>query len=287
MQARACSLSRYSSCLSLCLALCALLAASPALADQEPLGASEDMQKPSAMTPADKRKRADPSVDRSVILPSAETLHQGDVTINSYELLGLGVSYGITDSIELSAITIIPAGGITPLSLLLSGKFQVVRLPSLLLSIQTTGGFIHDLDGFGSGIVAVGALLDIMIDSEGDYVFSASTQNGLRFSYKNSCDESKSGYTCNNHSESGLFSLSLAFNARVAHFMKLLLEVIATAEWADSQFQLLESATAVNYGVRFFGDTIALDLSLCIPVFSDSLKYLPIGFPYLAFSARF
>jgi hypothetical protein len=286
MQTRACSLSRYSSCLSLCLALCALLAASPALADQEPLGASEDMQKPSAMTPADKRKRADPSVDRSVILPSAETLHQGDVTINSYEILGLGVSYGITDSIELSAITIIPAGGITPLSLLLSGKFQVVRLPSLLLSIQTTGGFIHYLHGFGSGIVTVGALLDIMIDSEGDYVFSASTQNGLGFSYETSCNGNESGYTCNNHSALGLFSLSLAFNARVAHFMKLLLEVVVPAVW-DKTFDLIEDATAVNYGVRFFGDTIAVDLSLCIPVFSDALEYSPIGFPYLAFSARF
>jgi hypothetical protein len=278
MQTRTRSLSRYSSCLSLCLALCALLAASPALADQEPLplGSIQDVKEPTT-TPADMRKRADPSADRSLLFSSAETLHQGDVTINSYELIGLGVSYGITDSIELSGSTIIPAWRDAPLTLFLSGKFQVVRLPSLLFSVQTSAGILSGFpdDDDGSSTLGLSALLDVILDSQGDFVFSTSVQTGWNYFF----DDSESF---------GLVALTLAFNARVAKIVKLLFEVVIPGGFTSDDFALVEEATVFNYGVRFFGDSIAVDLSFLRPIAPViNLDYFVMGIPYVTFSARF
>ena len=56
------------------------------------------------MSPADRRRMQDPSSDRNIVLPSAETIPKGKMTFNSYELLGLGCSYGLTDNLQLSLV---------------------------------------------------------------------------------------------------------------------------------------------------------------------------------------
>jgi hypothetical protein len=274
MRTRACSLCLCSSCPSLCLALCALLAASPALADQDPLGLTEDMKQPGAMTPADIRKRADPSADRSVVLSSSETLYQGDVTINSYDLIGLGVSYGITDSIELSGMTIIPAFEAVPFTFFLSGKFQIVRLSWLLVSIQTSAGvlmFLNDNDEIAT--LGASVTYDIIFDDQGDFVYSAGFQTNFNYLEK--------------LSNSFQILLYQAFHARVAKSVKLLVEVTGGG-FRGTGFKPLEEGIFFNYGVRLFSDTIAVDISFLYP--SDpkiDLEYLPMGIPYVTFSARF
>jgi len=60
------------------------------------------------------RKDRDAAVDRNILLPSAETLSKGDIAVNSYELLLLGMSVGVTDAVELSATSLVRRSRSTP-----------------------------------------------------------------------------------------------------------------------------------------------------------------------------
>ena len=51
---------------------------------------------------------ADPNLDRGFLLPTAMTQPKGTLTYNNYELLLHGVTYGITDNLQVSATVLSP-----------------------------------------------------------------------------------------------------------------------------------------------------------------------------------
>ncbi len=232
------------------------------------------------LTPAQKRKSADASVDRNILFPSAETVNKGDLTINSYELFLLGLTYGITDDLQVSATTLLPILTDFPFVLALAGKWQFVDTGKILVSVQPNFMFMaqdgNSLGGFGAGIAA-----DFILDDGGKYVVSVSESNLMLFGDIGSGGVLTDGFA---------FTLAGAFSARVARIVKLLAEVSlpGALNWNTGDFEVVPEGALFSYGVRFFGETIAVDLSFLRPLHPDmDPGNFIMGFPYLTFSARF
>ena len=69
-------------------------------------------------THAGDRKRSDVSAGRNIAAPSAETVEGGTLTVSNYELIFMGLTYGVTDNLQLSTTTLLPIVEGMPLMLL-------------------------------------------------------------------------------------------------------------------------------------------------------------------------
>src|SRR5688572_28820601 len=78
----------------------ALAVAAPALAHVPTVTA----QPSAAANPAD----LDPNLDRTFLLPPAMTQPKGSITYNNYELLLHGITYGLTDRVQISGTVLAP-----------------------------------------------------------------------------------------------------------------------------------------------------------------------------------
>ncbi len=231
-------------------------------------------------TPSQKRKNADAAVDRNIIFSSAETINKGALTINSYELFLLGLTYGFSNDFQGSFTTLLPITADFPLTMMFSGKWQFLNTGKILVSLQPNFGFMTQegdtLGGFGIGIAA-----DFIVDDDGEYVFTLSETNMMLFGNVGSDGVLSDGVA---------FAVAAGFTARVARAVKLLVEmsVPGAAVWDRGDFELFPEGTLFSYGVRFFGETVAVDLSFLRPIHPDAdAGFLVMGFPYLTFSARF
>ena len=61
-----------------------------------------------ASVPAPSAVDSDPNIDRGFLLPTAMTQPAGTLTYNNYELLLHGITYGLTDRVQLSATVLSP-----------------------------------------------------------------------------------------------------------------------------------------------------------------------------------
>ena len=235
-----------------------------------------------AQSPADIRKQADASVDRNIIFPSAETINGGDLTFNDYEILFVGLTYGITDDLQLSATTLLPVVEEIPLVAAVSAKYRLIARDHLVFSIQPGVNVIHD-DGDTFGTFGFQLLLDYVVDQDGDLVLSLAESTQFGFG---SFEFGESGVA-----DGAVLTFGVGASWRVAEIVKLLAELVfpTVVSWADigDSFYILEEAFLFNYGVRFFGESIAVDLTFLRPLHPDASESFVMGIPYLAFSARF
>lgn len=243
------------------------------------------------LSPLDKRRQGDASVDRSLLLPSAETLPDGAATIDSYQLIGLGVSYGLTDDVTFSASTLLPILPHITLPFLAHLKARLSRWPTALLSVQATAGTNYSLvQAELAGGLSLAVLLDLALDPTSDLTLSLSLHGGWvgRDGTRNA-----NCYDCGDPTDyqdsAGFLSATAAFNARVSKHVKLLTEAIFTTALTADGVSLVKEAISFNYGVRFCGTWAALDLSL-IRHLHPGMDLDPVfilGIPYMAFSFRF
>ena len=207
----------------------------------------------------------DASIDRGIVFPTAETIGKGNVSVNSYELLGLGVTYGVTDSLQVSATTLVPVnedflgyvGFSGKLKLFTAARWTLAAVPSILIAKD-------------EGFIFSGSLLsDLLLDEAGDAILSAGLTTSVLF-------DSGSG------NQGPALTPHLGFAGRVSERVKLLAELsrVSLDGVLDDSFWLL------NYGVRFFGSTLAVDISLLRPLEAMDSDALLLGLPYVAFSAR-
>lgn len=227
----------------------------------------------------ERRKRADASVDRNVLSPTAETIGKGDFTVNSYELLVIGGTYGITDDVQISASTLVPITTDIPFVLLSAVKWNFLQTGRVLLSLQPHLQYASD-SGDTIGGIGAGILADFLLDDKGDFVVTLAETNTMAFG--NNIDGGLS--------DGFIVTLMAGINARVGRKVKLMAEFLLPGGvfWDEGRTELLEEALLFNYGIRFFGESVAVDLCFLRPAHPDmDAEGLLMGFPYLTFSARF
>jgi len=238
------------------------------------------------------RQKVDASVDRNILLPSAETIGKGNFAFNSYQVAFAGFTYGMTESSQLSFSTLLPVYGEIPTVILLNAKIKVVETDRVILSVQPQGGLVHKSGGGDSasiGILGAGMAVDVRLDDEARAIFS-----GAFFANTLFASDSVTGSELG---ETGLasFTLTAGFNYRIGDFVKLMTELTLPAAyvWAGGRdtFEVIEQGLLLGYGVRFFGETLAFDLTFLRPVHpdvaNDFTDIFPMGYPYIAFSAKF
>ena len=115
------------------------------------------------LTASQKRKGSDASVDRSILVPTAETISAGDFTFNSYELFFAGLSYGVSDRLQVSVATLLPIFESFPFTLYGSLKSQLVSTERCVFSVQF-GGLVFHQQGDTEGLVNLSGMLDLLLD---------------------------------------------------------------------------------------------------------------------------
>lgn len=233
----------------------------------------------------DARRDRDASVDRNILLSGAETIGEGNFSFNSYQLIFAGFTYGITDEIQGTLTTLLPVVAGMPFMLLASGKLKLIETDELIVSVQPELT-IMTFEGVTVGAVGGGVTADYRLDDAGKAVLTGGLLTHLAFGKKGKFQ---------GMADAASFLLSAGFSYEVGSYVKLLTEMVLPAGyiWAGdlNEFEVFEQALLFNYGVRFFGENLAVDLTFLRPIHpdvsNDITKILPMGYPYLTFSAKF
>lgn len=233
-------------------------------------GAARADEPPSVATsPAASATASDPNLDRGFVLPTAMTQPAGSITYNNYELLLHGVSYGVTDRIQLSATVLAPIVEGMPFVGWGSIKGQIYSGQFLHLALQgSLGGAASTGSGSNGGamIGGLGGLASVCVRTDCSSLLSASATYQF--------------FGGSNQTDGGLvYGVSLVH--RVGQHVKLLGE-LASASALDvnevGHFGLL------SYGVRFYGNSIASDIGFMKPLGVDGGFIM--GIPFASISYR-
>ncbi len=228
-------------------------------------------------SPAEMRRSADASVDRNILMPSAETISEGDVTFNSYELLLAGVTYGATDDIAISLTALLPITSDFPVFASLSGKVRLYAGSNDILSLQQNL-MSFGVDGESAGIIGAHLLYDHIFDDSGRYTLTlAMSTLGVLGATGGDVDLA----------DGAVLGFSGAFSAHVGSFVKLMGELYLPGAITPDTTELVQEALLFNYGVRFFSSSIAVDLTFLRPIHPDADSAFVMGVPFVTFSARF
>jgi hypothetical protein len=251
----------------------ALVSAPPARADDPAVSAT-------AAEPAG--VAADPAIDRGFLLPTAMTQPKGTLTYNNYEVVLHGLTYGVTDRVQVSATVFTPVGNL--LWGLAGLKAQVVATPRFRLALQgTAGGATHETGntesvGAGAayrresrGFLGSGLFASLCLDRECASLLSAGASH-----------TSALGGPGAEH----VFLYDSSLVVRVSDGVKVLGEV-TTGQGGTSTDLTEPGGLLVSYGVRFHGKRVAGDVGFVKPYArqgSDGI--FPLGLPFVSLSAR-
>ncbi len=229
-------------------------------------------------TPAEMRRASDASVDRNIILPSAETIGQGKLSFNSYELFLAGLTYGFTDNLQLSLSGLLPITEDVPLVLVFNGKYRLWHSERFILSVIPSGSIVSK-DDVTAGSLGVGMAADLILDQRGHFVLHGG--GNILWAWGGADDKDVEFL------DGGLFMLNTGMSYRVHKYVKLLFELTLPGGHYNGEFKLVEEGLLLAYGVRFCSASISVDLTFIRPVHPDVDTEFVMGFPFLAFSARF
>ena len=221
----------------------------------------------------------DPHIDRAVILPTGQTQPAGSWSFYDYELLLTGLSYGVTDNVQIGVHTIVPVTSLDEFFYASgSAKWRLVSAGRVRLSAVGSLHYFRIDDPFnddGTGDVTIGTLggaLSLCLDEGCESLASATVQTGFLV------DEDDGGYAP--------FIYGGSVVARISRRVKLLGEVASAGVYGDGEWFGAEGAL-VSYGARFHTDDIAGDLTLVNPQpRGDGEEGWPLGFPFVVFTYR-
>ena len=234
-------------------------------------------------SPLDRFRRRDASADRTLLLPTAETLEAGEFTVNSYQLFLIGASYGATDTTQISFTTLLPIIKDMPFVGLLQGKQQLFRDERSVASGALSLGFAS-ADGQVALLLSPTLLYDRVLDDNAR--FKLSLRGSLTGAF---APGSRSSYDdfdiVSGRSQAWSLSVAPAILFAVSPRLQLLAEVIYLfAPWYEDGW---DAPPFLNYGIRFTGPALSVDLALVRPLDRDVGETFPLGFPFVSFNARF
>lgn len=231
----------------------------------------------------------DPSIDRSLLLPTAITQPNGSFTVENYDVVVLGLTYGLTDKLQvgllLAAIPFGEGGALVAPSL----KWRFLSTPRLNLAAQAFGSFLNQNPAFesddnrapnraqgslGSGLIASGCF-----SPDCRTMLSAGVHWQTRFAPEK------------NLTMDLVYGLSLTHAA--TQKIKLVCEAISAAGYTrrDTDQFGVANGMLFNYGVRAHGRSFAFDLGFVDPIFfgnpfKPQIRGLPFGVPFVGLSYR-
>ena len=225
-------------------------------------------------TPVERARSQDASNDRGLLTSRADTLREGEFSVNAYELFFIGGTYAFTDDFQVSFTTFPPIVEDTPFLGIFNAKYVLMRSATTVVSAQAEGLILRQ-DGVSAGTFGPSVQVDHHL-ADGAFVLHGQlSAQGVFGGFE---DEVEVG-------EGVLVRMSAGVSAPLGEHVKLLGEVFVPAAFADGEFEVAEVAL-VNYGLRFHGGTIAADQAFLRPFGIDDNPFI-LGIPFLGFSARF
>lgn len=220
----------------------------------------------------------DPNLDRSFLLPTAMTQPKGTLTYNNYELLFHGLSYGLTDRLQLTATVLSPISKDIPFVGFAALKGQVVNGERVKIAGQASVGYIHVFDDNSStsnnnAFFVSGAALGSFCVQEGCHSLLSATVS-LMQPLGQGADSTP------------IFYYGVSAIQRVGRHVKLLAEVASAAGNNSGDFENADGFL-VNYGVRFHNQSIASDVGFMRPFATsgDAPDFI-LGVPFVNVSYR-
>lgn len=228
----------------------------------------------------DLARERDASVDRGFLMTHAETIGEDRWTINSYELFLLGLTYGVSDRFQLSFTTSLPVVADFPLLLSLAGKWAFYRDRNTVMAARVLIAWATQLSGGDESVgVFMGSFfVDNYLDDAGRFALHGGITIGGAFG----TGFDSGGITV---ADGALLGLELGVTLGVAEIVKLYIEAEIPAATSHGEFEFAP-VVLLNYGVRFHSGTIAGDIGFIRPVGDTDSDFI-LGFPFVAFSARF
>ena len=223
-------------------------------------------------------KYADASIDRGFIVSHAETLGEGEIALNSYELALAGISYGITDDLQVTLTTLLPIVKNTPIVLAPQVKWAFFRTDNQVLTAKMNFNYATmPGESGGGGSISGGLSHDFYFDNEGRYGMFSGFDIGGVFGHLEDDWDTGDGL---------IMAANLGFSAQVTDYMKVMAEGILPAVYSNGKVEVSEIVN-FTYGLRFFGDDLAADIGFIRPLGKDAGDLdLVMGVPYVAFTAR-
>ncbi len=232
---------------------------------------------PPPPTTVDKGVIDDANSGRAWLGPTALTPPKGSWSFSDWELFWVGASYAFTDSLQVSASTMVPITSDQPFILLMTGKWQVfkqgrmrVALHGAINHISGTGDDDEDFNGFNVG--AFGGAATLCLDNDCHSYLNGYLAAG--FLLESDVDQT-----------SVPFILAGSLVKRLSRRVKLVLEV--DSSFVTGEVDDMSEVFLGWYGLRFTSSHIGVDFGFARPFGPDvDWDVFPMGFPILNFTYR-
>ena len=222
-------------------------------------------------SPLEDRAQADASASRGILIPTAETIGEGNITVTDFELLFVKATYGVTDDFQVAVTTILPLFSGMPTFGIFSGKLKLRETETFQVSIQPS---ISVLGGDG-GTLGAQALADFVLDGAGKWVLTLSENNMFAWGDGQVID----GFA---------FTFGVGIQGEISTKIKLIAEVFTPGIVPfEGDPELFSEAMGLGYGVRFFGESLSGDITFLRPLDPELAGSMLLGFPLLSLTARF
>ena len=224
--------------------------------------------------PVEMRKNSDASAHRGILVPTAETLGQGDLSLTSIELFFFNVSYGLSDNTQLSMTSLIPLFEGQPFFGVISAKQKLLRMPNFQLSVMPNTTIFSDV---GVSMVGLQILADYSLDSEGKYIISFSDNN--QFVWLGNEGIVGDGF---------LVGASVGFSGRIKPNFALMVEATVPGYIASGDGQTdigYADAALATYGFRYTSSSVSGDFSF-LRIIGDDDNLTPLGMPFVTLTVK-
>lgn len=230
-------------------------------------------QVPPVESTADPGQLEDANIDRTILMPTAQTQPKGSVAFHDYELFLMAVSYGVTDNVQLTATTLVPLAEDFPFFGMATVKARLVNKGSFRLAAQ--GALIYSREDHGDyaesvSLLAASGIGSACLDAGCGSLATASV------TVVKASEEDE---------ELIIYGGSLLY--KMTRRTKLMVEVASAALWDEGSADGANGGL-LSYGVRFYSGEIAGDIAFVKPVGEDAddLDEFPMGFPFINFTYR-
>jgi hypothetical protein len=213
----------------------------------------------------------DPNIDRAWLSPTAATQPRGTFEVNDWEIVLLGITYGITDNFQLTAAFVPPLVKDQPFIGLASAKVAAIPEGRVRLAFSGAiggGGNGDDARGVGT----LGGVVSFCTDDP-----CASLASGFVYF----------GFALGSSQNEVPVAFGGSLIQRLSDSVKLVIEV-NSGGWFGGNDSGIAQAALVNYGVRFYGKSMAGDIGFIRPFifYKDVNDPFVLGYPMVTFSYR-
>lgn len=202
------------------------------------------------------------------------TQPRGTFTYNNYELLLHGLSYGVTNNLQVSLTVLSPIANDIPFFGIGSVKWRLRASERVYLALQGSLTYLHEFTGDPIDAFSVGAGIYASICLRDDC--SSLLSGSLNYQLAVSDDTTDRVHFL-------IYGGSVVH--RVSRHVKLLVEITSAAGESGSSGLDNISGFLLSYGVRFFTGNLAGDIGFIKPV-GDTNDTLLLGLPFISVSYR-